>query len=150
MTHLPLTIGIDSESGLIRISQPFSLDNPQDQYHIDLSIDQAIQVGKFLLAAAKSGNEPVACGTALHFTDIWNAYPSKRRVDKEGCLRKWRQRRLDDQIGQILPHLTAMARSDGWTKDGGQFVPMITTYLNQSRWQAEAESTTTTWHSPQV
>lgn len=150
MRHLPFTISFDVQTGCVRISQPMSLDDVEDQVHIDLTLDQAQQAGKFLLSCSKTATPPTSDGTAIHFPEFWEAYPSKRRVDKEGCIRKWRQRKLDDQVGAILPHLSAMASSDAWKKDGGQFVPMITTYLNQSRWQAEAEGSTAPCLPPQV
>jgi hypothetical protein len=36
---------------------------------------------------------------------------------------------------QILGALAVQRQSEQWTKDGGSFVPMPSTWLNQRRWE---------------
>ena len=45
---------------------------------------------------------------------------------------------LDD----CLKTLAWQTRSEGWTKDNGQFIPHPATWLNQSRWTDEPETGT--------
>ena len=68
------------------------------------------------------------------FVAFWNAYPSKRRADKRGCLRKWKDNGLEAQAADIVADVRKRAASDDWTRDGFKFVPLSITYLNQTRW----------------
>ena len=68
------------------------------------------------------------------FVAFWNAYPSKRRADKRGCLKKWKDNGLEAQAADIVADVRKRAASDDWTRDGFKFVPLSITYLNQTRW----------------
>lgn len=68
------------------------------------------------------------------FVAFWNAYPSKRRADKRGCLRKWKDNGLEAQAADIVADVKKRASSDDWTREGFKFVPLSITYLNQTRW----------------
>ena len=71
------------------------------------------------------------------FERFWKAYP--RKVGKDAAQRAFDKRRptaalVDDMVAAI----ERQCRSDAWTKDGGQFIPHPTTWLNQGRWNDEA------------
>lgn len=68
------------------------------------------------------------------FVAFWNAYPSRRRADKRGCLKKWKDNGLEAQAADIVADVKKRAASDEWTRDGFKFVPLSITYLNQTRW----------------
>jgi hypothetical protein len=76
------------------------------------------------------------------FLRFWDAYPpgpgGRRRVDKRGCFRTWNANNLEAEAEAVIAHVTSMAKCADWTKDGGQYVPMTKTYLNQRRWDVAA------------
>lgn len=74
------------------------------------------------------------------FARFWAAWPSsKRKVNQHGCWTRWRTQNLDALADAILAHVEAMKRSEDWLKDGGQFIPLPITYLNQRRWEAPTD-----------
>lgn len=69
------------------------------------------------------------------FDAFWAAWPkSPRKGGKAECERVWRQKSLEAQAAAILAHVTTLARSDGWTKQGGEYVPAPVVYLRGKRW----------------
>ena len=67
------------------------------------------------------------------FLQFWNAYPKK--VGKDKALESWNKTRPN--IEEVLKALDWQVKSDQWFKNGGQFIPNPTTYLNQGRWKDE-------------
>ncbi|MFA6325043.1 MAG: hypothetical protein WCX46_02335, partial [Candidatus Paceibacterota bacterium] len=68
------------------------------------------------------------------FDEFWNLYPKKeaKTVAKD----KW------DKLNQetkeiIMKDLPKRIKCDKWTQDGGIYVPMASTYINQERWNDE-------------
>lgn len=75
------------------------------------------------------------------FERFWTAFPpSPRKAARLHCWNKWKAKNLDDHAEAIVAHVKAMASSEAWTKDGGQFIPAPLTYLNQARWEAPTEA----------
>lgn len=69
------------------------------------------------------------------FDAFWAAWPkSPRKGGKADCERVWRQKSLEAQSAAILAHVTALAKTDGWTKQRGEFVPAPVVYLRGKRW----------------
>jgi hypothetical protein len=70
------------------------------------------------------------------FDRFWAAYP--RKVGKDAAWKAWQKRRPDaDGLEAILAALAWQSRSSDWLKDGGQFIPHPSTWLNQARWHDE-------------
>ena len=67
------------------------------------------------------------------FEMFWAVYPKK--VDKQGAKRAFKKANVDITI--LLAALENHKRSAQWLKDGGQFIPNPTTWLNQRRWESE-------------
>lgn len=131
---------VRSDEQTVLIEQPISAD-PQDVIQIHIKKAQAIQVAEFLLdqfRPKRQAAEPSADKDA-GFDDFWQAYPRHRRVAKAQCLQKWRSRGLSALAPVIVEHVRRQAASEAWTKSAGLYVPMPMTYLNQSRWEADAE-----------
>lgn len=78
-----------------------------------------------------------ADGDLPGFERWWQTYPKSNRVSKSKCLRKWRRVGLEERTEQLVRALLADACSDQWLRDGGRFVPMPATWLNQERWDRE-------------
>lgn len=72
---------------------------------------------------------------AAGFAEFWAAWPSgPRKVAKQQALNKWASFGCADNASHILAHVEWMKKQPDWIKDGGSFVPMVLTYLNQQRW----------------
>lgn len=70
------------------------------------------------------------------FVEFWKAYP--RKVGKEAAWRVWQ--RLNPSAELLAVMLAALAwqrQQPQWVRDGGQYVPHPSTWLNQGRWQDE-------------
>jgi uncharacterized protein YdaU (DUF1376 family) len=79
--------------------------------------------------------------TSIGFTEFWQAYP--RKVGKGAAEKAWAKASPDLQA--VLTALAWQTKQDGWTKDGGAFIPHPGTYLNQRRWEDEKPATTSTF-----
>ena len=75
------------------------------------------------------------------FEKFWNAYP--RKVAKPDAKKKFEKINPDEQMLQTM--LTAIEKSknsDQWRRDGGQYIPHPSTWLNQRRWEDEPPAVT--------
>lgn len=83
------------------------------------------------------------------FSQFWSAYPKKQgkaaaRKAFDKALRK-----SDPQT--LLNAMEAQKRSDQWTRDGGRYIPLASTWLNGERWNDELDPThgqTVSQHDP--
>lgn len=76
------------------------------------------------------------------FSRFWDAYP--RKVGKQAALKAWKKLAPDDKLTEkILSAVAAQKHCQQWIKDGGQFIPNPTTWINQGRWEDETEIDTT-------
>lgn len=86
-------------------------------------------------------------GESEGFDNFWIAYP--RKIAKANALKSWRKIKPDAELQKtILAALERHKKTEQWTKDKGQFIPHPATWLNQSRWQDEIDSTTTQQAEP--
>lgn len=78
------------------------------------------------------------------FQQFWSEYPPVRRVNKVGVFAKWQQQdieRSDKPVFELVMRgLAAWKKCHEWTKDGGQYVCMPLTFLNQRRWSNQPPS----------
>lgn len=67
------------------------------------------------------------------FEKWWNIYPNK--AARARALKAWKKLKPNSALQAVLTQdITLRARSEMWTKEGGQYVPHGATYLNQERW----------------
>lgn len=67
------------------------------------------------------------------FLLFWDAYPKK--IDKPRAWQAWKKHNGSlPPIETILSSLTTQCGSDQWQKDGGQFIPHPSTWINGERW----------------
>jgi len=70
------------------------------------------------------------------FADFWQTWPKSDRKQAKGkCLEAWKKAGAERQAADVLAHVNAMAGSDEWRRDGGQYIPAPLVYLNQRRWE---------------
>lgn len=76
------------------------------------------------------------------FNSLWRLYPNRK--DKQAARKAWAKLNPSDEMSRrIISHVEARAKTDkAWLKDGGQFVPMLSTFLNNARWEDEYEGDT--------
>ena len=70
------------------------------------------------------------------FERFWEAYPRKQAKAKARQI--WSRLKSDDDLLETMLDAIAKWRlTDQWQKDGGIYIPMPSTWLNQKRWQDE-------------
>ena len=70
------------------------------------------------------------------FATFWEQYPKK--VAKPQALKSWKKIKPAGQVlADLLAGLKKQKASADWLKDGGQFIPYPTTWLNGRRWEDE-------------
>lgn len=70
------------------------------------------------------------------FEAFWLAYP--RRIAKPDAVKAWKKLDPDSALcDRIMVALDQHKRSEGWTKDGGSFIPHPATWLNKQRFNDE-------------
>lgn len=72
----------------------------------------------------------------LSFEKFWEVYP--RKVAKQNAY-KWflKHKPNEELLEKILTAIEKYKKTEQWQKDGGQFVPHPTTWLNGKRWEDE-------------
>jgi phage replication O-like protein O len=72
------------------------------------------------------------------FDIFWQLYP--RKVGKGAAKKVWAKLKPNDALVQrILEAVSEQRDSVQWARDGGQYIPHPTTWLNQERWEDELE-----------
>lgn len=80
-------------------------------------------------------NPPTPKGEVAGFDRFWAAWPkSPRKGGLDKCRQLWVRNKLEDQADAILAHVTAMAATQQWQKEGGQYVPGPVVYLRSTAW----------------
>lgn len=80
----------------------------------------------------KGGNSSSPDGDGCAFEVFWTAYP--RKVGKGAARKRFDTAIKKTTLEVMLSAIEAQKKSDQWTKDGGQFIPHPSTWLNQERW----------------
>lgn len=80
--------------------------------------------------------KPPKGGDGGRFDAFWSAYPKK--VGKDAARKAFERRKVGAELLVVmLKAIGTQAHSQEWTKDGGQYIPNPSTWLNQGRWQDE-------------
>jgi hypothetical protein len=66
------------------------------------------------------------------FAEFWQTYP--RKEGKKKARVAWRKVRASERH-TVLTGLELWKRSGQWNRDGGQYIPHASTFLNQERWK---------------
>jgi uncharacterized protein YdaU (DUF1376 family) len=75
-------------------------------------------------------------GHGSSFELFWAAYPKKE--GKGACRRWWKDHKPDDVLlGLMLAKIEQAKLTQKWNEQGGKFIPMPSTWLNQERWEDE-------------
>lgn len=70
------------------------------------------------------------------FARFWLVWPKSQRKEARGeCLKAWKKADAEAVADAVIAHVEGLKRSQGWTKDSGQFIPAPLVYLHQKRWE---------------
>ena len=73
------------------------------------------------------------------FDAMWDLYPTAGKVKKRAALKAW-QKLTPAEREKIIPALKAQVAANHFAgRDGRQFVPHATTWINQGRWEDEVD-----------
>ena len=67
------------------------------------------------------------------FESFWTAYPKKEA--KPTALKAFKAAKINGHLPQVLKDIESRLGGAAWQKNGGEFIPMPATYLNQRRWE---------------
>lgn len=74
-----------------------------------------------------AGDEPQG------FSGFWSVYP--RKVGKDAARKAFAKRKPDAELlAKMLAAVAIQAKSAQWQRDGGQYIPHPSTWLNEGRW----------------
>ncbi len=86
------------------------------------------------------GTETDVSGYSPEFEAFWIIYP--RKTAKGAAWKAWQKAKPTIELrAKIAEAVAVQAKSDQWSKDGGQFIPHASTWLNQRRWDDELKNT---------
>ena len=71
--------------------------------------------------------------TDTRFNQFWQAYPKKR--DKQRAEKAFAKAISKTDLETMLQALYTQKQSMDWQKDGGQYIPLATTWLRGCRWE---------------
>lgn len=86
----------------------------------------------------KSGGKPPT-PYSEEFESFWQVIPSRaKRGGKQEAWKSWQGKVQGHvEVSAVIAAVKAHMTSHDWTKEGGKYIPMITTWLNQRRWEVE-------------
>ena len=74
--------------------------------------------------------------TFVPFPDFWEIYP--RKDGKADAKAAWNTLKPNEKLFRVITEAIISAKkSDQWTRENGQFIPMPATYLRKRRWEDE-------------
>jgi hypothetical protein len=72
------------------------------------------------------------------FEQFWMSYPKKQA--KKVARDSWKRISWEPGLFEkIMSSIEQFRRTEQWAKDGGLYIPMPATWLNQERWEDELE-----------
>lgn len=105
--------------------------NTKEIYTLDINSNKCIYKNKSNNSTISKTKEK---NTKSDFENFWASYPKK--VGKEAARKAFGKVR-GVSLETMLSALERQKRSEQWTKNGGQFIPNPSTWLNQGRWDDE-------------
>lgn len=81
-------------------------------------------------SSSSSSSKKTPKGAPAGFDEFWAAYPKKEA--KPNALKAFAK--VTAPLELLLSAIAAQKKSERWTKDGGQYIPMPATWLNGERW----------------
>lgn len=106
----------------------------------DIEIDKEKDIDKQLSLVPQPALISKEEHIELLFKEFWNAYP--RKDDKKRAWAKFKAiKNLDKVFPDIMADVENKKKSAQWNENGGKYIPMPSTYLNNERWNDEDTAT---------
>lgn len=120
-------IGIESDS--IRILNHLEYHRSEVRKHVPPRPDPT---GPTPISPSGNG------GKLQGFEEFWKQYPKK--IGKGAAEKAWQKiHPTNGTVQSILTSIAEQKNGAAWAKDGGQFIPHPSTWLNQKRWEDEID-----------
>lgn len=103
--------------------------------HLCVSVSGFVSEGVCEIPPNPQGGE---AGQPAAFDRFWEAYPLK--VGKGKARDVFTRKKVAPIVDDLLAAIGRQKVSADWTKDGGQYIPHPSTWLNQERWQDEGRA----------
>ena len=105
-----------------------------------IEIEKDIEIDKQLSFVPQSELISKEEQIEIMFKEFWSAYP--RKDDKKRAFAKFKAiKNLDKVFPDIMADVEIKKKSTQWNENGGKFIPMPSTYLNNERWNDEVTVT---------
>ena len=82
---------------------------------------------------AKTVKEPLKDVSPNDFDTFWAAYP--RKTGKDCAAKSWATKK--PPLAKCLETISWQTQTEQWLKEGGKYIPMPATWINQGRWLDE-------------
>ena len=136
--HVPIQVHKDKDTNSAS-ADALTVDKPEETPNVT----KAEHSGESLEVKTASGSghsRPVDRSTTRHnatsFDAFWQAYP--RKTAKGAAEAAWRKLKPDEPlVARMLAAVEVAKQSAQWQRDGGQYIPLPSTWLNQRRWEDE-------------
>ena len=83
---------------------------------------------------------------SAEFESFWLCYP--KRIGKGKAFESWKK--LKPPLQTCIEQIEAMKKCEDWTKEGGKFIPLPTTWLNGRRWDDDKPKKTVHGQDPRT
>ena len=84
----------------------------------------------------KTDSKPHTSSSEERFAKFWQAYPKKQ--GKGNARKAFAKLKVNDSLlSQMLVAIEIQKRTPQWQRDGGQYIPYPSTWLNGERWEDE-------------
>lgn len=123
-----------SDSGSLRLPFPDSSPTPPRQVAVGMEGNGVEGTGH-----GGAANRPPTA-TERTFEAFWSAYPPAKRKKKAEAFALWEKLNPSAVLVQIIMQaLDFQKRSSDWAKDGGQYIPLPSSWLSGQRWEDEVQ-----------
>jgi hypothetical protein len=104
-------------------------------YQLSYQMDPQVRLGKDSIGKVKKNPPNPPGGTTKDFLEFYAAYPKKQA--KADALKAFKATKDLPPVSEIVSAVGRWKRSEQWTRDGGQFIPLPATWIRQRRWEDE-------------
>lgn len=89
-----------------------------------------------MASSSKSTKTEIVEDYETKFNKFYEEYP--RKVKKQDVLKWFKKNKPSNELfSSMMNSLEQFRGSESWQKDGGQYIPYPSTWLNQKRWEDE-------------
>lgn len=115
-------------------NQEVTKPEPDKIYDVDGDKDVDVDIYSNPPTSPRRGSGRKKSADMDGFALFWQEYP--RKAAKAAALKAWQKLNPSPElVERILAHVRDHKRSPDWLKDGGQFVPHPSKFLNGRRWE---------------